>query len=381
MPCRDDEFYEIFGHVCEAVEEGCGSCIYISGVPGTGKTATVHAVIRHCQEAAKKEELINFHFVEINGMKLTDPQQAYSVLWESLTGQRIASQQAGGLLEKRFKEGASDGRPVVVLMDELDLLVTRNQTVMYNFFNWPTLPNSRLVVIAVANTMDLPERLLTNKVSSRLGLTRINFAPYTHDQLREIVTARLAGVQCFSKDAIEFCARKVGAVSGDARRALDICRRGVEILEIMLEEGPAVDALTIDKGRNKQVTMKVIDRAIKEMYTSPAVQAIMRAPLHHRIYLVALVRCIRRAGVPDVEHADVCDEYFRLCQFGSVTGLSWSDVGLIGWTLGDMKVLFREGGKVMERCARVRLHVGEEDVVAGVRGLEAESWLKRMVEE
>jgi len=60
-------------------------------------------------------------------------------------------------------------------MDELDLLVTRKQTVMYNFFQWPNLPHSRLIVIAIANTMDLPERMLTNKVSSRLGKKIIYF--------------------------------------------------------------------------------------------------------------------------------------------------------------------------------------------------------------
>ena len=57
----------------------------------------------------------------------------------------------------------------VVLMDELDALVTSKQDVMYNFFNWPSLPGSKLIVIAVANTMDLPERVLNQKVSSRLG--------------------------------------------------------------------------------------------------------------------------------------------------------------------------------------------------------------------
>lgn len=54
-------------------------------------------------------------------------------------------------------------------MDELDLMVTKKQTVMYNFFEWPNRPDSRLIVVAIANTMDLPERILTNKVSSRMG--------------------------------------------------------------------------------------------------------------------------------------------------------------------------------------------------------------------
>ena len=54
-------------------------------------------------------------------------------------------------------------------MDELDQLVTPKQDVIYNFFNWPTLANSKVVVIAVANTMDLPERVMTGRVRSRLG--------------------------------------------------------------------------------------------------------------------------------------------------------------------------------------------------------------------
>lgn len=60
-------------------------------------------------------------------------------------------------------------------MDELDLLVTKNQKVMYDYFHWPASPHARLIVIAVANTMDLPERILTNRVSSRLGRVQVVF--------------------------------------------------------------------------------------------------------------------------------------------------------------------------------------------------------------
>jgi origin recognition complex subunit 1 len=66
----------------------------------------------------------------------------------------------------------------VVLMDELDQLLTAKQDVVYNFFNWPTLVGSRLVVIAVANTMDLPERVMTGRVRSRLGTLANHFSAY-----------------------------------------------------------------------------------------------------------------------------------------------------------------------------------------------------------
>lgn len=58
------------------------------------------------------------------------------------------------------------------MVDELDLLVTRNQRILYHFFEWPNRERSRLVVLAVANTMDLPERVMESKVSSRLGKGR-----------------------------------------------------------------------------------------------------------------------------------------------------------------------------------------------------------------
>jgi len=51
--------------------------MYISGVPGTGKTATVHEVVRSLQQAADADDIPAFNFIEINGMKMTDPHQAY----------------------------------------------------------------------------------------------------------------------------------------------------------------------------------------------------------------------------------------------------------------------------------------------------------------
>ena len=59
----------------------------------------------------------------------------------------------------------------LVLMDELNQLVTAKQGVVYKFFNWRTLVGSKRSAIAVANTMDLLERVMTGRVRSRLGET------------------------------------------------------------------------------------------------------------------------------------------------------------------------------------------------------------------
>lgn len=51
--------------------------MYISGVPGTGKTATVHEVMRHLEDEKELGEVPIFTFIEVNGMWMTDPYQCY----------------------------------------------------------------------------------------------------------------------------------------------------------------------------------------------------------------------------------------------------------------------------------------------------------------
>ena len=331
LPCRESEFETVHSHLEAAITAGTGTCIYISGTPGTGKTATVREVVASLQASVAEEEIDDFYFIEINGMKVTDPHQSYSLLWEALKGDRVSPSHALELLEREFSTPSPRRVPCVVLMDELDQLVTRNQGVMYNFFNWPQLRHSRLIVLAIANTMDLPERTLSNKISSRLGLTRITFPGYTHTQLMAIIQSRLEGVGqvLVEPDAIQFASRKVAAVSGDARRALDICRRAVEIAElesfVHAPDGKEnADPTTPSKTPGRQtaqtamkekkgiVTIGTIKRAINEATSTPLAAHLRALPLAGKVFLAALLARVRRTGISESTLADVVDEARRL---------------------------------------------------------------------
>ena len=93
----------------------------------------------------------------------------------------------------------------------------------------------------------------------------MTFQPYTFRQLERIVSSRMSGLKVFDNDAIQLAARKVAAVSGDARRALDICRRSTEIAEA---EGKAAAAA------NTLVRICHVDQALQEMFSSPKILAI-----------------------------------------------------------------------------------------------------------
>jgi cell division control protein 6 len=45
-------------------------------------------------------------------------------------------------------------------LDEVDHLMTKDQSILYRIFEWTALPNSSCVVIGMANTLDLTGRFL-----------------------------------------------------------------------------------------------------------------------------------------------------------------------------------------------------------------------------
>ena len=238
------------------------------GMPGTGKTATVLATINELKAEAEQVPslLPAFDFLEINCLRLQSPAQAYTVLWRGLSGIHASSDKALKLLKSHFEDAAtiniqnnslihrntlteteseseSEGRQqqqqqqqqrrvLVCLVDELDYLMTRDDQVVYNFFNWPMVKDSLLVVVGIANIMDLPERL-TSRVASRFdnSMTRLVFTAYEYAQIQEILQGRLdeLGLTFLNKSSMELIGRKAATVAGDLRAALKICQRTIEL--------------------------------------------------------------------------------------------------------------------------------------------------------
>lgn len=177
--------------------------MYVCGVPGVGKTATITAVMRSLQLQSKEKTLPPFGLIQINGMQLTEPKQAFVNIWHHLTGAKVRGDEAFSLLDQFFN--ATVERKILILVaDEFEMLKSPGERVIYNLLDWARKESARLFVVAIGNATN-PGQF--GGVTSRLGATRFMFLPYTQAQLLNIMLARLAGTNIFEKDAVELVAR------------------------------------------------------------------------------------------------------------------------------------------------------------------------------
>lgn len=153
-------------------------------------------------------------------------------------------------------------------------------------------------------------------------MTRITFPGYNHEQLIRIIQSRLEGVpgNIVDPDAIKFASMKIASVSGDARRALDICRRAVEliesegVLEFQGDRNPSSKKKSPGTHRDKapRVTISTIKQAISEAISNPVQQHLRSLPFLSKLFLASVLSRMGRSGGTDSTLADVTEEMAKI---------------------------------------------------------------------
>ncbi|XP_060838616.1 origin recognition complex subunit 1 isoform X3 [Rhopalosiphum padi] len=345
LPCREFEYKSIHSFLVRKINDELTGSMYISGVPGTGKTATVKRVI----DSLNADLLMkySFKFIELNGLRLANPHQAFSVIWKELTGETVSSSRAQTLLNDYFSSKKVKELSTILLVDEVDHICNRKQDVVYNILDWPSQTGSKVVVITIANTMDLPERVLRGCVTSRMGLTRLVFKPYTFQQLQEIIMNRLIGNSTFDPDAVQLVARKVAAISGDARRALDICRRAIDLIK--------------SEDDSQLITINHVDQVLNSILSGVRVTAIRCCCLFEQFFLRALRDETSSTGI---EHSTIESVYTQLKSICLLEGEELPNeqqILIIAYRLRDSGLIFLEK-KRWDIFRKVSLNVSPEDI-------------------
>jgi cell division control protein 6 len=228
---RENERKELQTFISTRAQTRKSGCIYVSGPPGTGKSAFVSDVCRDIQaEGAVKTAYVNC-------MSVKNAADLFRTLLEEFVDiTEIAEGKEMEVLKKLFTQRKSS---YVVTLDEVDHLLELDLDIFYNIFEWSLQKSSSLVLVGIANALDFTDRFLPRLKGRGLKPALLPFLPYTAAQISSVITSKLktllpistSHVPFIHPTAIMFLSKKVAAQSGDLRKAFDICRRAIDLVE------------------------------------------------------------------------------------------------------------------------------------------------------
>jgi cell division control protein 6 len=236
---RENERQEMQTFLKKRIDSKSGGCLYVSGPPGTGKSALISEV---CDELVAEDTV---QMVHVNCVSIKSTKDVHDRLVESLfEGSDVRDKDVAELLKTTFILNRQPSTAAyVVILDEIDHLLSIDLEILYLLFEWSLHRNSRLILIGIANALDLTDRFLPRLKSRNLKPQLLPFLPYSGPQIASVITTRLQSlipvtdispkeyVPFLHPAAIQLCAKKVASQTGDLRKAFDIIRRAIDIVE------------------------------------------------------------------------------------------------------------------------------------------------------
>ena len=319
---RDSERSSILDFVDGHASSKRGGVMYIAGSPGTGKTlCTLNVLNEWVKQGGKAASARKYEYLNVIGVK--DHLKVFLAIEQAIKNKSFVSQ-----LKKRGRSAkisndvgetfalvadcvasvvdtASDylkaPTTVIFVLDEIDYLcpslssaarggtsrstlqAKKQVDLVSSLFSLPGLlahTNCTLILVGIANSIDLSNRLMTMFNASR-ARTRappvidktLLFRPYSASELKAIVNE--VTDDALDAVAVEVCSRKVAAIHGDCRKVIDLCKQAASKSR---REGSSSQA-------SVQHLMSVLDSAYKSQAESAT--TLKALPLQQLLVLVA----------------------------------------------------------------------------------------------
>ncbi|XP_062015470.1 cell division control protein 6 homolog B-like [Rosa rugosa] len=390
VACRDVEQKRVLEFCKSCIEQEKPGSLYVCGCPGTGKSLSMEKVKQLLVNWAGEGRFQEPDVLELNCTSLTKT----SDIFAKILGKYQPQKKANGttslqLLQKLYSQKPqSDGtKMMLIIADELDYLITKDRAVLHDLFMLTTYPFSRCILLGVANAIDLADRFVPKLQSLNCKPMVITFRAYSKDQILKILQERLMALPCtvFQPHALELCARKVAAASGDMRKALCISRSAIEMLEAELRE--STDKLNSSTAENpfseqqtapalalvkkQEIDIVRIDHmaiALSKTFKSPVVDTIQCLPQHQQIIMCSAAKHFR--GVKkDTTIGELNKSYVDICKATLIPPVGSFEFSSMCKVLNDQGLLKLSGQSRDIKSKRVTLNVDEGDITFALQGI------------
>lgn len=226
---RDAEIKKIFAFITDHIQNNESGILYLSGPPGTGKTMSVNLVLDKIQDIPK---------LQINCFKATSSKSLLTNICEHVGIGRFSRKNESEMIAQLAKKfSGRTCKPFLMVLDEMDQLPkSSNSNLFKTVFSWTRLDFSKLIIIGIANTLNLTARCQT--VANILGseyncVEKIIFKPYTSKEINSILQWYLDNDENFEEalvdqKALDMISKKYARDKGDIRSALNALRSAVD---------------------------------------------------------------------------------------------------------------------------------------------------------
>ena len=369
--CREDEQRLLFEFVKGCLDQQKAGSLYICGCPGTGKSLSMEKVVQQVGDWSKQACLPPVDTLSVNCTSLTKTTDIFIKILELVEPVKKNNCYSSPLqhLQSLFSQKQeSSSRMMLIIADEMDFLITKDRGVLHDLFMLTTLPFSRCILIGVANAIDLADRFLPKLKSLNCKPMVITFRAYSKDQILRILRERLMVLPyvAFQSKALELCARKVAAASGDMRKALSVCRSALEILEIEIRgySDPESQAPTPD---DPVVRIDHMAAALSKTFKSPVVDTIQSLPQHQQIIMCSAAKAFRGTK-KDATVGELNKLYLEICKSWVISPAGITEFTNMCTVLNDQGIL-KFGQARRDKVTRVSLRVDESDITFALQGI------------
>ncbi|XP_074574009.1 cell division control protein 6 homolog [Curcuma longa] len=364
--CREEEQKNILEFCRSCLQQNKSGCLYICGCPGTGKTLSIGKVKECFIGWSKEVGVLSPEVLTINCTSLTSTSEIFSQMLVKFEPSKRKATNTSPLqhLQDIFSQKKhQSGRMLLMIADEMDYLITRDSVVLHDLFMLTTLPFSRFVLIGIANAIDLADRFLQKLEPLNCKPAVITFRAYSKDQILKILQQRIMalGYDVFQPAALEYCARKVAAATGDIRRALDICRCAIEVLEAELRG-------SVTNKETEMVSFHHIDVAISRSFKSPVVDIIQSLPQHQQVILCSFVRLSQHCKKNATTLAELNRSYSEICKSTQFRPVGMMDFASLCSALNDQGLLEITQSRG-DKSKKIKLKVDSSDITFALKGI------------
>ena len=278
---------------------------------------------------------------------------------------------------------------VIILLDEMDQLEYREAAILYELFALPSLPHSRCILVGVSNAMNLTDKALPRLRARGWEPSLVRFTAYTSIQLKQLLCERVQKYDAFELNALELCARKVSAQTGDMRKALRVCTDALQLCVdearlryssieregcVILDNGDVVEgpALATLPPIHK-IKVSHMARAVSKIFQNPVVETIRALPQQQQMILCSCVRVFGERtdfnkSAKEITLRELLSRYTNLCKEAKIREMVPSDFSTACQRLADSRLLSIKNGSE-EYNRRVHMLVQRDDVLFSLQGV------------